>query len=97
MHIVLADMRGLRTLKKEVAECMGEAIGYARTRGVIRCTHLSDETVQRLQAHRIARESSAGNDVTVDVQSLEEAHAVCQEALEDIDDPFPVTSVRPPE
>lgn len=94
MHIVLADMRGLKTMRRPVAEALGDAIGYARDRGVVLCAHLSDETVQRLQAKRVARENSTGDDVTVNVASIEEAERACEEALARIDDRHPVASVR---
>lgn len=96
MHVVLADMRGLKTMRKEVADRFGAAIGYARAHGVVLCAHISDETVQRLQASRVARQNSEGDDVTVDVASLDEAKLVCAEALERIDDARPVSTVRIP-
>ena len=79
-HIVLADMRGMKPASPDAAKVFGEAIGYARARGVVRCAHLSDSTVQRLQARRVAREHSPGDDVTVDVVSESEAAKVCDEA-----------------
>ena len=79
-HLVLADMRGLKPAGPEAAEIMGQAIGYARARGVACCAHLSDSTIARLQAARLAREAAVGDDVTTDVVSLEEAERVLAEA-----------------
>lgn len=79
-HLVLADMRGLKPATPEVAEIMGEAIGYARSRGVACCAHLSDSSIQRLQTARLAREASPHDDVTTDVVSPEEAERVLEEA-----------------
>ena len=78
-HLVLADMRGLRSSVPEAAAVFGEAIGYARKRGVVCCAHLSDSTIARLQAARLAREFSPGDDVTIDAVSLEEAEKVLAE------------------
>jgi hypothetical protein len=79
-HLVLADMRGMLASSEAVAEMMRDAIAYARKRGVTCCAHLSDSAIQRLQAARIAREASEGDDVTVNVVSLEEANRVLDEA-----------------
>ncbi len=79
-HLVLADMRGLKPAGPESAEIMGNAIAYARTRGVACCAHLSDSTIQRLQTARLAREASPHDDVTTDVVSPEEAERVLEEA-----------------
>jgi ATP-dependent helicase YprA (DUF1998 family) len=79
-HVVLADMRGMLPLQPEVAHIMGQGIGFGRANGAKRCAHLSDDTIQRLQAARIARLSSPNDTVTVDVVSLEEAEAVLVEA-----------------
>lgn len=79
-HLVLADMRGLKPSEPAVAEIMGRAIGYARARGVVCCAHISDSTIARLQAARLARDNAPGDDVTVDVISLEEAELVLEEA-----------------
>ncbi|HMJ16676.1 MAG TPA: hypothetical protein VK524_34915 [Polyangiaceae bacterium] len=75
-HLVLADMRGLTPNLPEVGHILGEAIGYARARGVACCVHISDDTVQRLQVARMARHASSGDDRTIDVSSLEEAEKV---------------------
>jgi hypothetical protein len=93
-HMVIADMRGMRTLKPNLATMMGQAIVYARARGVVLCAHLSDETVQRFQVARIARYNSTHDDVTVDVGSLKEAYDVCSEGLKRIDDGTPLASIR---
>ncbi|HVJ18923.1 MAG TPA: hypothetical protein VM686_26060 [Polyangiaceae bacterium] len=82
VHFVLADMRGMQAAQPEVGLMLGSAIGYARTHGVRCCAHLSDDTVQRLQAARLARQSTPGGDVTVDVSSLEEAERVIREHRE---------------
>lgn len=79
-HLVLADMRGMQIASIEVSKLLGDAIGYARERGVACCAHLSSSTVQKLQAARLAREHSPGDDVTVNVVSPEEAHKVLEEA-----------------
>ena len=78
-HLVLADMRGLTPNLPEVGHILGEAIGYARSRGVALCVHLSDDTVQRLQVARMARQAAPNDDRTIDVSSLEEAEKVLVE------------------
>jgi hypothetical protein len=78
-HLVLADMRGMQIASVEVSKLLGDAIGYARQRGVACCAHLSTSTVQKLQAARLAREHSPGDDVTVNVVSTEEALKVLAE------------------
>jgi hypothetical protein len=42
----------------------------------------------------VARQNAAGDDVTVDVVSIEEAYAVAREAKERLDAGAPVTSLR---
>lgn len=81
-HLILADLRGSEPLGAEAATVLGEAIEHSRRSGVVCCAHISDETVQRLQAARLARQSSPTGDVTVDVVSLEEAERVLEEARE---------------
>jgi len=54
---------------------------------VVICAHISDHTVQRLQLARVTRENSTSDDITVDVDSLEEAHRVLSEARVRLDDP----------
>jgi len=78
-HLVLADMRGLKTCTPPVANVLMDVIGYARRRGVAACAHLSDDTVTRLQMLRLARQVSEKDDVTIDVVSLEEAESVLSE------------------
>lgn len=95
-HIVIADMRGMKTVHPNIAHIMGEAIGYARQHGVALCAHISDDTVQRLQAQRLARQNSAADDVTVEVDSPEEAERVVDEARSRLDDPNFPTSIRTP-
>ncbi|MDY7225621.1 hypothetical protein [Hyalangium rubrum] len=79
-HLVLADMRGMQIASIEVSKLFGEYIGSARQKGVACCAHLSTSTVQKLQAARLARENSPGDDVTVNVVSIEEAHKLFGEA-----------------
>jgi hypothetical protein len=43
------------------------------------CAHVSDVTVTRLQAGRIARQASEGDDVTIDCVSIEEAERALRE------------------
>lgn len=78
-HLVLADMRGMQIASIEVSRLFGEYIGSARAKGVACCAHLSTSTVQKLQAARLARENSPGDDVTVNVVSVEEAHKLFSE------------------
>jgi hypothetical protein len=80
LHLVLADMRGMHIASLEVARILGEAIGEARKLGVVCCAHVCSSTLQKLQAARLAREHSQGNDVTVNVASIEEAYRVLAEA-----------------
>jgi hypothetical protein len=92
-HIVIADMRGMKAARPLVAELMGIEIGYARQHGVVLCAHLSDDTVQRLQANRLARQNAGGDDVTIDVASLEEAYELAREARARIDDGAALASI----
>lgn len=95
-HMIIADMRGMKPTSPQVAQIMGAEIGHARKNGVVLCAHISDDTVQRLQAARIGRQNSDGDDVTVDVVSLSEAYLVCAEARNRIDDATPIASIREP-
>ncbi len=79
-HVVLADMRELQISSLDVSKLLGDAIGKARQRGVTCCAHLTSTTVVKMQMARLAREHSQGDDVTVNVSSLEEAHKVLAEA-----------------
>ncbi|MFO7177103.1 MAG: hypothetical protein DIU78_000250 [Pseudomonadota bacterium] len=78
-HLILADMRGMLPLAPEVAHVFGELIAYTRHHGVVRCAHLSDDTVQKLQASRLGRQSTPKEDLTVNVASLDEAERVLAE------------------
>lgn len=78
-HLVLADMRGLKTCSPPVAMILLETIAYARKRGVVACAHLSDDTVTRLQMLRLGRKVADYEDVTIDVISIEEAEHVLSE------------------
>jgi hypothetical protein len=79
-HVVLADMRELQISSLDVSKLLGEAIGKARQQGVTCCAHLTSSTVVKMQMARLAREHSQGDDVTVNVGSLEEANKVLSEA-----------------
>jgi hypothetical protein len=79
-HYYLADMRGLKVMEPSVASILGEAIGYTRKRGVMLCAHLSDSTIAKLQAMRLAREVQTNDSATVDVVSMDEAEKVLVEA-----------------
>lgn len=85
-HMVVADMRGMRTVHPSIAALMGAEIGYARRHGVVLCAHISDNTVQKLQAARVARQNSPSDDVTVDVDSPEEAERVVRAYAKYLDD-----------
>lgn len=85
-HMVLADMRGMKAVNPAVAALMGEEIGFARRHGVVLCAHVSDDTVQRLQAARVARQNSPQDDVTVEVDSIEEGRRVIRAYAKFIDD-----------
>ena len=78
-HIVIADMRGMATLSPEGQRIFAEIIRYGRSHGTICCVHLSDSSIHRLQANRLAREASPYDDITVNVVSLEEAERVIEE------------------
>ncbi len=93
-HLVIADMRGMKAAHPSVAAILGEEIGYARKHGVALCAHVSDDTVQRLQVARLARQNSADDDVTVDVSSLEEAERACDEVRDRLNPSGPTASVR---
>lgn len=78
-HLVLADLRGMAAMSPEAALLLAEAIRYGREHGVICCVHLSDSSVARLQARRLARELDPNDSVTVNAVSLEEAERVLTE------------------
>jgi len=79
-HLILADMRGMTPLTPEVGHILSEAIAYCRARGVACCAHLSDDTIQRLQAARLARGRNPQDQITVEVVSLAEGERVLGEA-----------------
>ncbi|HEY4105383.1 MAG TPA: hypothetical protein VGM44_15905 [Polyangiaceae bacterium] len=93
-HMVIADMRGMKTMHPALASIMGAEIGYARRHGVVLCAHVSDNTVQGLQASRVARQNSTTDDVTVDVDSPEEAERVVRAYAKYLDDPRFKGSIR---
>ncbi|UJR87219.1 MULTISPECIES: hypothetical protein [Sandaracinus] len=93
-HFAVADMRGMKTVQPALAEILGDAIRYGRQRGVVLCAHVSDDTVQRLQAARVARKYSVDDDVTVEVVSLEEANRVIASYSKHLDDPRYPSSIR---
>jgi hypothetical protein len=78
-HIVLADMRGMKLMSDKSAAAFGEIIRYGREHGTVLCVHLSDSSIARLQANRLARESSPQDDCTINVISREEADKVIHE------------------
>ncbi len=78
-HLVLADMRGMSPLSPEGTALFGEVIRYGRTHGTICCVHLSDSSIARLQAARVAREASPYDDITVNVVSMEEGERIIAE------------------
>ncbi len=79
-HIVLADLRGMSPMAPDAAAIMGEIIGYGRAHGTVFCVHLSDSSILRLQAARLAREASPQDKITTNVVSLEEAEKLIREA-----------------
>lgn len=83
-HLILADMRGLKTMPQDVSRLFHEMIAYDRANGAYKCAHLSDSTVQALQMRRITREISPDDSITVNVVSQLEAEKVLQEALNEI-------------
>jgi hypothetical protein len=84
-HMVLADMRGTAPLEPQAAEIFGEAIAFSRRNGVVCCAHLSDDTVQKLQAARLGRSIDEYDDITVDVVSVDEAERLFAERLPTLD------------
>jgi hypothetical protein len=78
-HIILADLRGMAPVSQEVAAILGEVIKYGRERGTALCVHLSDSSIMRLQAGRLAREADPKDKVTINVVSLDEADKVIDE------------------
>lgn len=80
-HMVFADMRGMVPMSPEGTKLFVELVKYSRERGCILCAHLSDSSIARLQANRLAREASPYDDITVNVVSVEEAERVITEKL----------------
>ncbi|HEU4533206.1 MAG TPA: hypothetical protein VFS00_03775 [Polyangiaceae bacterium] len=78
-HLLIADMRGVGVLAPEAAAVVGEVIEFTRRKGVRRCAHLSDSSIMRLQARRLAREVSGDDGITVEVVSIEEAERLFDE------------------
>ncbi len=78
-HLVLADMRGMSPLAQEAAQIFGEVIRYGREHGTVCCVHLSDSSIARLQANRLAREASPVDEITIDVDSPDEAEKLIKE------------------
>lgn len=95
-HLVLADLRGLKPSSPEAAAQMQEMIAYGRAHGVVCCVHVSDSAIARLQAARLAREVSGGpDDVTIDVDSIEEAERVLVEQRQQLSAGHGHRSARP--
>jgi hypothetical protein len=78
-HIVFADMRGLRPLQPEAAQIFGQIIRYGREHGTVLCVHISDSSIQKLQASRLAREAASDDVTTINVVSPEEGWRVVDE------------------
>jgi hypothetical protein len=78
-HIVFADMRGLKPLGPEAAQILGQIIRYGREHGTVLCVHISDSSIQKLQAGRLAREASPDDVATINVVSPEEGWRVVDE------------------
>jgi hypothetical protein len=78
-HLVLADIRGLKPLSAHATTLLYNAMAHSRRHGVKCCVHLSDSAIARMQAARVAREATAGDDETIEVVSLEEAEEVLKE------------------
>jgi hypothetical protein len=85
-HMILADMRGTVPIAAEPAAILGEAIAHSRRNGVVRCAHLSDDTVQKLQASRLGRSISGHDRATVEVISVDEAERVLAECRASLPD-----------
>jgi hypothetical protein len=92
--MVTVDSRGLRPLHPHLAKIFCEVIAHGRKSGCALCVHLSDYTVERLNAHHLARENSVTDDFSVDVSSESEAERVTEEARARLDDGRYGPSVR---
>jgi hypothetical protein len=88
-HIVLADMRGMAAMSPAVANLFGELIKEGRAKGTVCCLHLSDSSIARLQAARLAREASTFDDITTNVISIDEAEKMIDEKLPKLKRPRP--------
>lgn len=93
-HMVISDLRGLKPLHPHIARILAEIIAHGRKNGCVLCVHLSDPTVERLQSHRLERENSPADDITVEVSSDTEAERVTSEARSRLDDGRYGASVR---
>ena len=91
-YFIIADMRGVGVLAPETAAVVGEVIEYTRRRGVCRCVHLSDSSIMRLQARRLAREASGNDSITIDVVSTDEAERLLEEDRRKLPPTPPVTA-----
>ncbi len=89
--MVVADMRGMKTVHPSLAAIMGTESGYSRRHGVVLCAHISDDTVQGLQAARLARQNSPTDG---DVHSPEEADRVVRAYAKFLDAPRFTGSIR---
>jgi hypothetical protein len=94
MHMLIADLRGMKTLAPSTGKILGEWMTHHRSAGLALCVHISDESVQRLQVARIARQNSPNDDITVDVVSIDEAHRVVDELRGRLDDRRYAASIR---
>lgn len=78
-HVVLADMRGLKTCSTSAAAILKEVIAHGRAHGVVQCVHVTDESVTKMQLGRIARQVSANDAITVDAATVEDGERVLAE------------------
>jgi hypothetical protein len=94
-HIFIADMRGMTLASPEVAHLLGETIRYGRSHGTVLCIHISNDVDHKLQAARAARQNSwEDDDVTIDVESVEEAYRVAAKLRSRLDDGHYVWAIR---
>jgi hypothetical protein len=84
-HMVLADIRGMGAMSQESGKIFSDIIRYGREHGTICCVHLSDTSISKLQASRLAREVNPSDDCTVNVVSIDEAEKVIQEKQSEMD------------
>jgi hypothetical protein len=83
-HIVLADLRGMAVMSPEAGEIFGRLIRFGRENGTALCVHLSDSSIARMQAARLAREVSPQDEITVNVVSIEEGERVIEERFREL-------------